>query len=139
MKFCFWGNIAAAIKGTTIGGGELQMALLAKSLAKEGHQVIIIDPFSNESFTTQEGIEIQHVSAWNKGLPILRIFWYRIPALYRLFVKQKADYYYVRMRSYFNLPSYMAARKTKAKFLLALASDIDLLSLKNKYKYGYKA
>ena len=62
-----------------------------------------------------------------------------LPALYKLFVKQKADYYYVRMRSYLNLASYLAARKTKGKFLVALASDIDLLNLRDKYKYAYKS
>jgi glycosyltransferase involved in cell wall biosynthesis len=139
MKICFWGEIGSALKGTTIGGGELQMSLLARSLAKEGHEVVVIDPFSKESFTTEEGIKILHVPGWNKGLPGLRMLWYRIPALYRLFVKQKADYYYVRMRSYLNLFSYLAARKTKAKFLMALASDIDLLSFRNKYRYAYKA
>jgi glycosyltransferase involved in cell wall biosynthesis len=139
MKICFWGDISGAIKGTTIGGGELQMALLAKSLAKEGHEVVIIDPYSKESFVTEEGIQVFNIPGWNKGLPVIRMFWNRIPALYKLLVKQKADYYYVRMRSYLNLISYMASRKAKGKFLQAVASDIDLLSLRDKYKYEYKA
>jgi glycosyltransferase involved in cell wall biosynthesis len=139
MKFCFWGDIAAAIKGKTIGGGELQMAQLAKSLAMAGHEVVVIDPFSTESFVTGEGIQVIHVADWNKGLPVIRMLWYRIPALYKLFVKQKADYYYVRMRSYLHLISYFGARKAKGKFLLALASDIDLLSFKDKYRFEYKA
>jgi Glycosyl transferases group 1 len=139
MKICFWGDIAAAVKGKTIGGGELQMALLAKSLAIAGHEVIVIDPFSDESFVTKEGVKILHVPDWNKGLPGIRMLWYRIPALYKLFVKQKADYYYVRMRSYLHLISYFGAKKVKGKFLLALASDIDLMNFKDKYIYEYKA
>jgi len=139
MKFCFWGDIANALNGTTIGGGELQVSLLAKSLALEGHEVRVIDPSFTHSFVTKEGIQVFNVAEWNKGIPFFRIFWYRMPALYKLFVKQKADYYYVRMRSYFNLFSYLAARKNKSKFLLALASDIDLFSIRNKYKYEYKA
>jgi glycosyltransferase involved in cell wall biosynthesis len=138
MKICFWGDIAAAIKGKTIGGGELQMALLAKSLAMAGHEVVVIDPFSNESFVTKEGVKIVHLPNWNKGLPGIRMLWYRIPGLYKLFVKQKADYYYVRMRSYLHLISYFGAKKVKGKFLLALASDIDLLSFRDKYKLAYK-
>jgi Glycosyl transferases group 1 len=139
MKICFWGHIADALKGTTIGGGELQMALLATSLAKAGHEVVVIDPFSKESFITPEGIKILHVPEWNKGIPGIRTLWYRIPGLYRLLVKQKADYYYVRMRSHLNLISYRAARKVKGKVLLAIASDVDLLSMRDKYKYEYKA
>ncbi len=138
MKICFWGDIAAAVKGKTIGGSELQVALLAKSLAMAGHEVVVIDPFTNESFITKEGVKILHVPHWNKGLPGLRMLQYRIPRLYKLFVQQKADYYYVRMRSYLNLISYFGAKKVKGKFLLALASDIDLLSLRDKYKYEYK-
>ncbi len=139
MKFCFWGDIADAIKGKTIGGGELQVALLAKSLAGEGHEVVVIDPSHSEDFTTAEGIRIFHVKDWSKGLPVLRIFLHRIPALYRLFKQQQADYYYVRMRSYFNLLPFLASRRNKSKFLLALASDIDLLSLGGKFRSEYKA
>ena len=34
MKICFWGDIAGALTGNTSGGGELQIALLAKALAR---------------------------------------------------------------------------------------------------------
>lgn len=139
MKFCFWGDIAGAVKGTTIGGGELQMALLARALAKEGHIVIVVDPFSEDTFVTEEGIQVIHVPEWNKGIRILRIFSHRIPALYKIFVRQRADYYYVRMRSYFNLVSYFAARKVRAEFLLALASDLDILTHHEIFKFQYKA
>jgi hypothetical protein len=43
------------------------------------------------------------------------------------------------MRSYLHLISYFGAKKAKGKFLLALASDIDLLSFKDKYRLEYKA
>ena len=43
MKICFWGNIGRALKGRTSGGGELQIALLAKALAKGGHEVVLLD------------------------------------------------------------------------------------------------
>jgi len=138
MKFCFWGDIGDAIRGTTIGGGELQMALLARSLASEGHEVVVIDPYIDEPFVTAEGISVLNVPGWNKGWPVLRMFCYRIPSLYKLFVKQKADFYYVRMRSFLNILAYAAARKVKARFLLALASDIDLLGFRDKYRYQYK-
>jgi len=139
MKFCFWGDIAAALNGKTIGGGELQMALLTRSLAAEGHEVVVVDPFSDRSYITEEGIRILHVPDWKKGLPLLRILTHRIPAMKRLFIREQADFYYVRMRSFYNIASYRAARKVNGKFLLAIASDIDLLSLKEKYRQEYKA
>jgi len=138
MKFCFWGNIADALMGTTIGGGELQMALLARSLASEGHEVVVIDPYIEKPFISPEGVRVINVSNWNKGWPVVRMFTYRIPSIYRLMLSQKADFYYVRMRSILNLVSYKAARKVKAKFLIGLASDIDLMSFRDKYRYQYK-
>jgi len=138
MKFCFWGDIGDALRGTTIGGGELQISLLARSLALDKHEVIVIDPYIERSFVTPEGIKVLPVPNWNRGWPVLRMFWYRIPSIYKLFLKQNADFYYVRMRSILNLIAYRAAKKTKAKFLIALASDIDIMSFKNKFKFQYK-
>ena len=139
MKFCFFGDISNSLKGKTIGGGELQVALLAKALAAEGHQVVIIDPYSVENFTTAEGIQVVNVPSWNKGIKGLRLFLNRIPALYRLCKEQQADFYYGRMRSYLHIVPYRAARKIKKKYILAIASDIDVMSIKEKYKYEYKA
>ena len=66
MKFCFFGNIAGALKGKTEGGAELQISLLARALALKGHEVVIIDPYSSESFVSQEGIRLINVPDWNK-------------------------------------------------------------------------
>jgi hypothetical protein len=110
MKFCFFGNISNSLQGQTKGGGELQIALLAKALVLKGHEVVIIDPYASESFVTEEGIQLVNVPAWNKGVRGIRLFQYRIPALYKLLKAQMADYYYVRMRSYMHLITYKAAK-----------------------------
>ncbi len=138
MKFCFSCNIADTLNGRAIGGGELQISLLAKALATKGHEVVIIDPHASEDFVTPEGIKVLHVPGWDKGIRGLRLLTHRIPAMYRLFREQKADYYYVRMRSYFHLIPYRAARKTGGKFILSLASDIDVMPLRGRIKYEYK-
>jgi glycosyltransferase involved in cell wall biosynthesis len=138
MKFCFWGDISGALQGRNLGGGELQIALLAKALALKGHEVVIVDPYSKKSFITEEGVQLIHVPEWNKGVRGVRLFWNRIPALWKLFVAQKADYYYVRMRSYLHLIPFFAARKNKSRFLVGIASDIDVLSFKKKIKHSYK-
>lgn len=52
MKICFWGSIAGALKGSTYGGSELQYALLPKTLAAGGHEVVIIDPHIAEDLIT---------------------------------------------------------------------------------------
>ena len=138
MKICFWGDVAGALKGNTSGGGELQTALLAKALAASGHEVVIIDPFSNENFVTSEGVRLISVPDFNKGPRGIRLLWYRLPALWALFNEQKADYYYIRMRSYLHLIPYFAAKKNGGKLIQAIASDLDVLGSKKKFKYSYK-
>ncbi|MBS1620189.1 MAG: glycosyltransferase family 4 protein [Bacteroidetes bacterium] len=138
MKFCFWGNISGALQGRNPGGGELQIAYLAKALALKGHEVVIVDPYSKNSFITEEGVKLINVPGWNKGIKGLRLFFNRIPSLWRTLVAQKADYYYVRMRSYLHILPFLAAKKNKGKFITGIASDIDVMSFKKKYKYSYK-
>ncbi|MBS1634227.1 MAG: glycosyltransferase [Bacteroidetes bacterium] len=132
MKFCFWGNISGALQGRNPGGGELQIAYLAKALALKGHEVVIVDPYSKNSFITEEGVKLINVPGWNKGIKGLRLFFNRIPSLWRTLVAQKADYYYVRMRSYLHILPFLAAKKNKGKFITGIASDIDVMSFKKK-------
>ena len=68
MKICFWGDIAEALKGNTNGGGELQIALLAKALARGGHEVVIIDYKTTEDFITADGIKVFKIKGWNNGI-----------------------------------------------------------------------
>ena len=138
MKFCFYGNIAEALIGKTPGGGELQVALLAKALALKGHEVVVVDPLAKESFVTKEGVRLVDVPGWNEGSRGVRLFSHRIPSLKKVLAEQKADYYYVRMRSYMHLVPYLVSRKTKGKFILAVACDLDVLSFWKKFKYEYK-
>lgn len=138
MKFCFFGHISDALRGRTPGGGELQVALLAKALALKGHEVVIVDPFAIESFVTSEGVKLINVPHWNKGIRGVRLFQYRIPALKKILAEQKADYYYVRLRSYLHLIPYLVSRKLKSKFIVAVACDLDILSLWTKIRYDYK-
>lgn len=139
MKICFFGYISPAIKGKTMGGGELQVFLLAKALALDGHEVVIIDPYGDGNFTTADGIKVITIPEWKKGFKGWRLFTHRIPALFRAFKEQNADYYYVRMRSYIHLIPYIVARRNGRKFIQAVASDIDVLNEWKKYKYEYRA
>ncbi|MGH2563811.1 MAG: glycosyltransferase, partial [Ginsengibacter sp.] len=137
MKFCFWGNVSSALNGKTRGGAELQIALLAKSLAMKGHNVVVIDPYVKESFTTNEGIRVINIPDWNKGIRVIRFFFRRIPLLYRLFKAQNADFYYVRMKTYLHIIPYLACRKVNGKFIIGIAHDLDLANFRDRYKYAY--
>jgi len=58
MRICFWGKIADALKGKTLGGGELQIALLARTMAGLGHEVVVVDLDIREGFRTPDGIMV---------------------------------------------------------------------------------
>jgi glycosyltransferase involved in cell wall biosynthesis len=137
MKICFWGNIAKSLTGNTDGGGELQMALLAKALAGAGHEVVIIDYHTTEDFITADGIKVLKIKRWNSGMRTIRLFTHRLPQLYLLLKKQKADIYYCRMRDFTHILAFWAARKAKSKFILAMASDLDALGFRMRLKYSY--
>lgn len=137
MKICFWGNIARAINGRTSGGGELQMSLLASALAKSGHEVVILDYEINEEFTTDEGIRVLPIKSWDKGIRFIRTITHRIPQLYSCLKEQKADIYYCRIRDSRHFLAWLAARKLKAKFIMGLAEDLDIMSFKMRFKHHY--
>lgn len=128
MKICLWGNIARALNGRTEGGGELQLALLAKTLAKAGHEVVVIDFVINNDFVSDEGIKFFKIEGWNKGIRLIRSLTHRLPNLYRALKAQKADVYYCRIRDFRHILCFWAARKVKAKFVLGLASDLDAMN-----------
>ncbi len=137
MKVCFWGGIANALTGNTDGGGELQMALLAKSLAGSGHEVTVIDYKTKQDFVTSDGIKVLKIKGWNKGFRVIRTITHRIPELYRSLKRQKADIYYCRIRDFRHILAYWAARKNKAKFVLHMASDLDAMSFEMRWKNYY--
>ena len=139
MKICFWGKIADALMGNTYGGGELQIAFIAKSLASRGHEVVVVDLDSTREFITAEGIRVIPVEGYNKGIKGLRTITHRLPALYSTFIKVNADVYYCRIREYRHVIVYMAARKVNAKFILGLASDLDILSIGKRWKHFYSS
>jgi hypothetical protein len=118
MKICFWGNIGKALAGRTSGGGELQIALLAKALAKDGHEVILLDYDCMEEYQTSDGIRIIPIKGWNDGIRLIRTLTHRLPQLYKGLKDQKADIYYCRIRDFRHIFAYWAAHKLKAKFLL---------------------
>lgn len=137
MKICFWGDIARALKGNTNGGGELQMALLAITLAKSGHEVIAFDTETLVNHEVINGVKVYTIEGWNDGIRIFRTLTHRMPNLYTSLRDQKADIYYCRVRDFRHLIVYWAARKAKAKFILGVASDSDISTFRRRWKYFY--
>lgn len=139
MRICFWGSVADALRGKTGGGGELQIALLAKALAWKGHEVIVLDLDTHTKFVTDDGITVIPVNGYNKGIRMIRTFTHRLPGLYSSFVNINADIYYCRIREYRHILTYMAAKKVKAKFVLGLASNLDILNFGSRWRHFYSS
>lgn len=137
MKICFWGKIDDALAGRTGGGGELQIATIAKVLSGLGHEIVVVDLDVKVEYITDEGIRVCPVKDYNKGIRILRTWTHRFPGLYSTFKRIKADIYYCRIRDSRHIIMYLAARKVKAKFILALASDLDILGIRDRWRHFY--
>ncbi len=137
MKICFWGEIAGALDGNPLGGGEKQIALLAKALVKAGHEVIYVDYTVQNDYSTKEGIKVYGIRGYEKGIKGLRNLTSRLRLIYKSLKDKKADIYYCRIRDFRHILAYWAARAVKAKFVFGTAADLDLLGFKERLKYLY--
>jgi glycosyltransferase involved in cell wall biosynthesis len=137
MKICTWGDVASALEGKTSGGGELQIALLTKVLAKLGHEVVIVDLMAKESFVTKDGIKVIPIEGYHDTLRIFRLITHLIPKLYQSLKAQDADFYYCQIRDFKHMLAFRAARKTNGIFMIQLASDLDSMNFKMRVKHDY--
>lgn len=139
MKICFWGNIARALDGKTDGGGELQIAFIARALAGSGHEVVVVDYHVKENYTTPEGIRVFTITGWHRGIRVVRTLTHRLPGLYSTLLQQKADIYYCRIRDFRHIIAWWVSRRLKARFVLHMASDLDAMNFKSRWKNYYMA
>jgi len=136
---CIFGkNIDPAIRGVgTFGGAELQMALIAKTLAMHGIPVKIVDTELRESYSHQTNLDMEAIPGWGRGIRGVRLFSHRIPNLIRCLRAIDAKVYYVSGFSFLHLLA-LAAKRRSATFILAVASDTDLMRFRDRYKTMYR-
>ncbi len=120
------------------GGAELQMALIAKRLARHGISVLILDTEVSTRSCPEENLTIEGIPNWNGGKRGLRLFSHRIPNLKRCLEAARAGVYYARGFSFFHVLLLYVAKRTGSKFVLAVASDLDLMSFHDRYKAMYR-
>jgi len=130
MRFCLWGSIAKGLDGNPVGGGEQQLALIAKYLNKLGHKVVIID-FDIARDTDFDGIEVLAIAARSKNR-IANYF-----TLYKLLKLVEADVYYARIRSSIHLLALLTSKINNSIFIYHLASDLDSLNFKSRWRGLY--
>lgn len=137
MKICFWGNVAGALTGKTTGGGELQIAFIARALAAAGHEVVIVDYSIKEEFTTPDEIKVFPIKRWHQGPRVLRTLTHRLPGLHATLLEQNADVYYCRIRDFRHIIPFRVSRKLRSKFVLHMAADLDATGFKERLKNFY--
>ena len=87
--------------GEGIGGAERQIYLLARYLAKRGHEVTFVVVGYDEPETTVDGVRVR--SGWlsGHGCRGIRYATYRLPTLRQTLRMITADVYYTRSGSFF--------------------------------------
>jgi glycosyltransferase involved in cell wall biosynthesis len=135
----FGGYIDAALRGTLMrGGAELQMALIAKRLARHGVSVMIFDTEVTRGYSPEGNLTIEGIPHWNDGMRGVRLLSHRIPNLKRCLEAAHADVYYARGFSFVHVLMLYVAKRAGSKFILAVASDMDLMSFHDRYRGMYR-
>lgn len=126
MKVCLVGHNADGLRRSFVGGSEKQIALLARHLARRGHEVtFVVVGYSG----VEERINGVHIrSGWlpGRGIRGIRFFTYRIPHLRHVLHEVAADVYYTRGGSFNTAAIISIAKRRGAVSILGLASDRDL-------------
>ena len=132
-------RVGRVFEGDVAGGAELQMALLARALGRSGIRCVIVDPKARSSAGTASGpCTVVAVDGWDSGIRGIRFLTHRAPGLLRALLSVRASLYYTRGFSFFSIFAWAAARLRSARFILAVASDADLLPFLDRYRSLYR-
>lgn len=136
MRTCLVGHSAEGLLSASAGGSERQIALLARGLARRGHDVALVVTGLAGGDRVVDGVRV--VSAWHpdSGVRFLRAVTHRYPRLYRLLVTERADVYYARGAGYYTPFVVRAAHAAGAPCVLGLASDRDLEPSSGPFLFG---
>ncbi len=100
MKICFLGldNLPVLVPSLarhTLGGESVQQSLLAKALARRGHQVSMVTAdFGQEDGTLYDGVRVWKAYRPQAGLPVVRFLHPRWSGIWKALKRADADVYY---------------------------------------------
>lgn len=137
--------LAASSSIEHVGGAELQQAILAKALAKEGYDVSMIClDYGQESEQIIEGVKVYRAYNPKDGLPVIRFFYPRLTSIVSCMEKANADIYYQRCSGMLTGIVAKYCKSNNKKFIFAGASNDDfaenspkLTNKKDKFLYQY--
>src|ERR1700730_18433213 len=100
MKICLLGLdnlpvLASEYREHTVGGESVQQTLLARALARRGHEVSMVTAdYGQTDAALWEDIRVFKAYAPDAGLPVLRFIHPRWTGLWRALARADADLYY---------------------------------------------
>jgi len=152
-KICFVNNdnypvLNPEFGSNYIGGESVQQILLAKALAKRGHEVsTVVADLGQHDGEVFDGVRVLTTFSPGAGLPALRFIHPKLTSIISALKRADADIYYQSCAGMFTGVTAWFAHRYKRKFIFRVASDSDCVSGeqiisywrdKKLYEYGLK-
>lgn len=110
----------------SVGGAEVQQAILARTLQRAGYRVSVITmDYGQPEHEVIDGIEVLRAHTPHGGLPVLRFLHPRITSIWSKMREADADIYYQRASGMLTWLVARFCRQHGSRFVFAAASDGD--------------
>ena len=131
MKICFVGIdnlplLAPEYRGHHIGGESVQQTLLARALARRGHDVsMVVHDYGQVDGAERGSIRIFKAYRPDAGLPVLRFMHPRWTGMWSALMRADADLYYTSCAGMHVGLLALFCRRFRKRFVYRTASDAD--------------
>jgi glycosyltransferase involved in cell wall biosynthesis len=112
---------------TSVGGAEVQQALVARSLVKRGYTIsMVCSDYGQRDEAIVDGIKVYKTRVTAGGIPIVRWFHPRLTSMWSTLSRVDADVYYQRSAAGLTGLVGLFAKRRGKRFVYAAAHDLDL-------------
>lgn len=119
-----------------VGGAEVQQAILARVLRRNGHRVSMISlDFGQPDGAEVDGIVVRKVFRLDEGIPVLRFVHPRLTSMWRALSQVDADVYYQRSAAMLTAIIAEFCRRNGKRSIYAGASDRDFVPGRQQIQY----
>ncbi len=127
LNYYAWGVFADQQgQGVQIGGEEVQHALLARHLVRQGWRVTsLVGDFGQRPLEQVDGIAVHKTFSLRAGLPGLRFFSPRMTSTWCALARANADVYYTSCAGPMAALLACFCRRHRRRFVFRVASDAD--------------
>jgi len=131
MKICLVGlnnlpALAPEFRNNTVGGESVQQTLLARALARRGHDVsMVVADYGQADGDEYQGIRVFKAYRFQAGIPVLRFIHPRWTGLWSALMRADADLYYTSCAGMQVGLMAMFCRYFGKRFVFRSASDSD--------------